>query len=736
MFKRILHQLFHRNGVCPTGTRCLAAFIGTLLGSGWSALLFWNSFVSTGLLRYADSNLPMLSTPDAYFFLAETHDMLEHGLRFDSVTALSTVLAGLHKFVWLPPEVTGFWLPLVFALCCGLTFALWAGLFRLSPLLTGLAALAGSLMPAWTGRVQIGSLDTDGGILLLWSLCLYCAARVSLPHGRNLKNKVIYAGLFLLCAGILGWFWRSGLLLVPMAAWLWGATWNWADSPNERRVRKIAAFALPIAGGLVLVLSDSLLPGPVAQLRNGVVDAMGVVANPRDAVIFQSIAELGRMDLSAWLTGLTGQPWIGGLGLFAILCLGLRHPKETLFLSPSLIMLGLAFFSNRFLFFGMIPLALGVAMLPLTVPVLVRRYARRMLYLPKFPQIPLEFRWKGEKLPCRRPSFLHLRGSHWWQVLAVLLLVIILYQQGEQLRLSRSGDFMARGEDVIALALRDEARKTPEGIPTALFHWWDEGYFLRYRTEIPSFFDGGTQTPLPAFLAAFPMTTDNPELARRWIRFFALHKAKGTGSHKDQYGGEGFEPLVRAFGSDEKAFQELVTLFTLPEDNIDEHLQKWPRIAGLPEGLSLRHWLFPQGRVFLYQPVRFLTISPWWMAMGASPKAGPVLNHLERFASAGFAFDPTTGQAKLPDAVVQKGFTKAGGLFMPKTDAPFTAPWGADRADPLLIVPQHSPFGYLVNKPMARSLAFRLLGPSWEQIPGFRLIAVNFAHAGAWEVLP
>lgn len=730
MFKRILHDFFLRNSTCSIGIRCLAAFAGALIGAGWSAILFWNTFVSSGILRYSDSNLPMLSTPDAYFFLAETHDMLDHGLRFDSVTALSTVLAGLHKLIWLSPEVTGFWLPFAFALGCGLTFALWGCLFRLSPLLTGVAALTGALMPAWIGRVQIGSLDTDGGILLLWSLCMYFAARVSLPHGLTIRKKIFSAGWFLLFAGMLGWFWRSGLLLLPMDAWLWGATWSWANSPSERRTRKVIAFALPCAALLVLMLSDSLLPSPVAQLRNSVVEAMGVVANPRDAVIFQSIAELGRMSPTAWLTGIAGNIWAGGLVLFAIVCLGIRHPKEILFLSPSLLMLGLAFFSNRFLFFGMIPVALAVAMLPLTVPVLVRRFRHR------FSRIPLEVRWKGATLPNRWPTFFRLRGSHIGQLVAVLVLCVILYQQGEQLQRDRSGGFMTQGEDAIMLALRDDIRKTPEGMPVALFHWWDEGYFIRYRTGIASFFDGSTQMPLPAFLAAFPMTSDNPELARRWIRYFALHKGKGTGSHINQFGGEGFEPLVRAFGTDEKAFQQLVALFNLPEDQIDAKLAEWPTITGLPEGVNLRQWLFPKGRVFLFQPVRFLTISPWWMAMGAGPKSGPVLHHLERFASAGFAFDPATGQARLPNEVVQKGFTKAGGLFMPKPDVPLTEPWGADRTEPLLVVSQHSPFGYLVNKPLARSLAFRLLAPSWEQIPGFRLIAVNFAYAGAWEVLP
>lgn len=326
------------------------------------------------------------------------------------------------------------------------------------------------------------------------------------------------------------------------------------------------------------------------------------------------------------------------------------------------------------------------------------------------------------------------------QAVAVLLLGAILYQQGEHLMRDRSGGFVTQGEDAIAVALRNEARKTPESTPTALFNWWDEGYFLRYRLEIMPFFDGSTQMPLPAFLAAFPMTTDNPILASRWIRYFALHKAKGTKSHKDEYGGEGFEPLVQAFGSDEKAFRELVALFSLPEDKIDEHLANWPKIAGLPldppSGITLKQWLFPKGRVFLYLPARFLTISPWWMALGAGPKSGPVFTHLERFTATGFAFDPATQHVKVPDEVVQKGFTKAGGLFRPSPAAPFTAPWGADRNEPLLIVAQYSPFGYLTNKSMARCMAFRLLAPSWEHLPGFSLIAVNFGYAGAWEVLP
>lgn len=723
-------SLFRRKAASRWHTT-LAAMLGMTMGTAWVAILFWNTWVTPGILRYADSNLPMLSTPDAFFYLCNTKEMLRVGISFESVNSLSAVLTMIQQFIWLPSEITGFWLPTVFALACGLCFALWGRLFRLSPLLIGVAALAGSLLPAWTARVQPGSLDTDAGIFLLWGLCLWLAARLTLPHRIcTLWKGGGYALAFMTCASLLGWFWLPGLLLVPTSLWLWGLTWSWSRSPREKRIRMTTAFLIPLAGLLFLFASESMLPVALRELRNFLLTRMEVVLNPQNEVIFQSLVGSAGVNFSSFLLGLGGSSAGGWLALFAILCMGLRHPRETLLLAPSLFMTLLAFLSNHFLLFSMLPVGLAVAMLPLTLPALLRRcFMRRLSRNGLLRPLPLAVRWKNRLV---RPAVLkHLSGRVLIRLAACCLLGLALWSEGRYQMQNRGGLFLTRAEDQVGLALRDAVNAKPFGEAKALFHWWDEGHYLRYRTGLQPFFDGNTQNPLSAFLAAVPFVTDNANLSRRWIRYFALHNAS--------HGREGWDPLVRAWGSAEVALRELVALFSLPEEAIDEQLKSWPELPGLAgvyDKINAKDWLFPRGAVFVYLPVRFLTLSPWWMSMGSGLQPGPVLQHMERFPTVGIVYDPQSNQISLPDDIVNKGYTKAGGPFLATHTQPFVAPWGADREEPLLVVGQHSPWGYLANKVLARSIGFRLLAPSWEELPGFRLIAANFGAAGAWEVLP
>lgn len=718
---------FLRNSTAPKGKIILAALMGMAAGTVWTTVLFWNAWVAPGVLRYADTNLPMLTTQDAFLYLCNTKEMLRVGVSFESANSLSALLTMIQNLIWLPPEVTGFWLPIVLALLCGLCFALWGRLFRLSPLLVGVTALVGSLLPTWTARVRPGSLDADTAIFLLWGLCLWFAARFTLPNRQFvLWKKLLYSAVFFLCAWLLGWFWRPGLLLAPVSIWLWGLTWNWSGSRLEKRIRMATAFLLPLAGLLILCVSESLLPATLREIRSLLLSRMELVLNPQNAVIFQSIGNLNGIDFNSWLLGLGGSAYGGCLALFALLCMGLRHPRETLLLAPSLGMALLAFCYNRALFFSMLPVALAVGMLPLTVPAVLRHCFSQTGLMRT---VPCAVRWKSRAI---LPAFLkRISIRTWGRLAAACLLGLVLWSEAHYQMQDRGIPFLSRNEDQVGLALRDAINAKPFGEAKALFHWWDEGYYLRYRTGLQPFFDGNTQTPLSAFLAAVPFATNNVELSRRWIRYFALHNAS--------YGREGWDPLVRAWGSAEVALRELMTLFSLPDEAIDEQLKQWPALPGLAGvygTIGAREWLFPKGAVFLFLPARFLTISPWWMALGAGLQPGPVVQHMERFPTAGIVYDPQSNQISLPDDIVRKGYTQAGGPFFATHEKPFAAPWGADRNEPLLVAGQHSPWGYLVNKALARSIGFRLLAPSWEQLPGFHLISADFGSAGAWEVLP
>ena len=147
-------------------------------------------------------------------------------------------------------------------------------------------------------------------------------------------------------------------------------------------------------------------------------------------------------------------------------------------------------------------------------------------------------------------------------------------------------------------------------------------------------------------------------------------------------------------------------------------------------------WLFPKGHVFIFLPLRFLSISPWWMAMGdrLHSDMSLVRNHLEILPRSAVTYDAGAGRLGLPQAMLDKGY-KSGTVIAPTPEKPFGFPWGAEQAEPLVILPAPSPFCFITNRLLARTTAFRLLAPSCENIPGFVPVAVNFAAAGAWEVL-
>ena len=710
-----------------SAARWLAAFTGAVAGTSFYSLIFWHKFVSPGFLVYADSHLPMLSSPDAYFFLTRAKAMLEKGLALEPGAGLEFTLAALSRLLHLPLELIAFWLPPILAmLACGLCFGFWGALLRLPPLNIGLGALAATLLPIWFMRTSPGYSDTDSAILLFWGLCLYFTARLALPLPATLGNsqsvpaflknipcKIAYALLLGLNAALLAWFWQPGLLLLPFCLWLWGLSFIWAASPCEKRLRQAVAVALPLLGAMALLLPENLCAGQLALWREQTVQSFNYLLNPRQELIFQSINELESLSLNEWLTRLGGSVAGGLIALAAMLGLILRYPRASFFLVPSFFMLALSLFFNRFEEFAMLPLGLGLAALPLALITLLQRCF-----------------WK--KLENAHPQKAELHTK----ITAFLLLLFVLGSEGLWHWQRDTYIFKTSSEDKAVLALRQALPSQNFKSPVALFNWWEDGYYLRYCTGLMPFFDGASQNPLPAFLVSFPMTTSNSQISRRWIRFFALNPASGESTYKNERGGKAWEVLVSVFGSPTRAFEELTALFSLPEDEIATCLQSWPQTPLLPGGLSWQEWLLPRGKVFLYLPERFLLYAPWWLAMGAKPEGEPLRQHVRRFDSAAFSLDEASKTIKLPEEISRAGFSSAGGVVTPDPLQPLAQNWCVNCVEPLVIVPARSPFGYLVTKTLSNSMGFRLLAPSWEKLPGFKLIYLDLAVGGAWEVLP
>ena len=471
---------------------------------------------------------------------------------------------------------------------------------------------------------------------------------------------------------------------MPLCLLLWGLTFFYGETRLEKRGRLGAAVALAASGALAVSLPDAWLPDawlPDAALttRAYALEHLRLILGFKDEAIFSSIAELGAVSPYAYLRSLGGGVAGGVVLLAATALFCLRQRAAAWFLLPGLGMLGLGMHGERFLYLAALPLGLAAACLP-----------RNLSHIAGAVR--------------RRPA----TGA----LTAVLLLALITGNQLYWLFNWLPDGYFRVEQDRVAVLLR---RASPPEAP--VWNWWDDGYFLRARTRLRPLFDGGSQEPLRAWIAARPLATDNMLLARRWIRFFSLR------------GVAGLAPAAAVWGGEEAAFGHLERIFSATDP-----LPLLTDLPPLPGGT--RQWLFPEGRVFIYFSQRVLRLSQWWMPLGLQrhPRAADIRPYIDIFPQNGFHYDAGTGSVRLPEDAVRKGYTRIGAVLETDT-APLVPPW-PDVPGPYVAASPQSPWLYILNEHSIRSLPVRLMVPGGANISGFSLIAADYAAAGAWEVLP
>lgn len=654
--------------------RVFFAAVGLASAAALISLHVWNSAYSEEGLRYADSNLPMITAADGFFYLHQAQEYLRAGVRASPLAA-STAEIVRHTGVAL--EYAAFWLPPLSALGMLFWYLGWARLLHLSPCLTGVAVLAGTLVPAWMERSRPGWFDTDPGIAVLWNGCLWATACLGWPGPE--RRRLLPFLVLVFCGLSLAWWWKPGAVLLPLCLLLWGATFFYARTRREAAAR-LGTAAILLAGGLLAaLLPDAWLPDPAATGRAYALEHLRLILGWKEGAIFASIAEISAVAPRVFLTALGGSAGGGLILLTATLLFCLRQRTAAWFLLPGLLMLILGMRGERFLYLTALPLGLAAACLPRNLGAL------------------------SERLCGRSATAI---------VAAALLLVLLGGSQFHWLLRWTPGGYFRTAEDRVAVLLR---RSSPPD--AAVWAWWDDGYFLRARTRLRPLFDGGSQEPLRAWIAARPLVMENPLQARRWIRFFALR------------GVAGLAPLTAAWGGEEAAWQHLETIFAAPAPL--PLLQSLPPLPG-----GTRQWLFPEGRVFLFLSQRVLRLSQWWLPLGLQrhPDRADIRPHIDVFPKIGFRHDPATRSLTLPEAAVRKGYAHIGAVL--ETDvSPLGPPWPAVPG-PYAVTSPHSPWLYIANEYSIRSLPLRLMAPGGAEIPGFSLVAADYAAAGAWEVLP
>lgn len=693
--------------------RTLAVWLTVLACTALTAGLVWHgSYGEHTGLRHADSGLPMITAADGFFYLAHAKEEASEAMA--PAPLLSRLAHYAANATGLPLEAVAFWLPCVLAAGMACWYAGWARLLRLSTTAAVLAAAAGSLVPAWVERSRMGWFDTDPGIAFLWQGMLWATACLGWPfaYGQNSGQRSLRGGwgesrgggrrllalaVLLLCGVVLALWWMPGAALLPLCLLLLAITFPWAHNRRESNIRFTLLAVLLMGGVLGLLLPDAFLPQRLAALRLYALEHARLILGMKEGLIYASIAELDPVKAPVYMRAIGGGMVGGVLALGAVLAFVSTRRAAAVFLLPSLAMLVLGAMGERFLYLAALPLGLAVGCLPET---LTRLWEKSPL-----------FSSFGGWSHAPRAALLTRTGG---VLLACAALGNMLYFLWGWVP---DGHFR-HSHDTVAVHLR---RASPPGSP--VWNWWDDGYFLQARTGLRTLFDGGSQAPDAAFVAARPFVLEDTVLARRWIRFFSL---RGVGA---------LAVLERHWGGSESAVAALERVLAAPDAAAAAAVLR--ELPPLPPELGDAYpWLFPQGRVFLYLSHRVLRLSQWWMPLGQqlSPDRQAVRTHIDPIASEGLAYNTANGELTLPKAIGERGYSTVQGAYL--TDVkPLAEPW-PDKSGLYLVASLQSPWLYITTGHALHSLPLRLMAPGGAEIEGFTPIAVDYDAAGAWEVLP
>jgi len=668
-------------GLFSSLKNCVLSISASLAGYSVATLIYLHRVSTDFALSYNDTGTPMLGEADGYFHLWRSLELLQGKASGFDEPALSVLGAAVRTITSAPMENVAYWLPSILALATGLWLWSWAKLLGAGLASRALATFVGGFIPAWFMRACPGWFDTDPGIAFFWHGSLFATACLSLSPGRPALRHAL---LLVTCTLLLSWWWKPGLAMLPLCLALWGGTFFFSQKPAWRKIRLATGVAVLTGAALFLALPATLLPQFFVAFRDYALQHAHMSLGQIPDAALLSIDELSPLPALEILAELGGNAVSGTFALAAVGLLFLRAPRACVFLLPSLATIILALFAQRFLYFAALPVALGVGLLPWLLKNLRQR--------PRF----------AGKGPSAR-----VIGALAWGACAVLTLSLVHGLSEKPFNFP-----FQEPQDRIAQTLKRVAPPDAK-----LWNWWDDGYFLAARSGHLPLFHGGSQTGQMAFIAAHPLVSDDPQFARRWIRFFALR------------GDKALPPLRAAWGDDSAVWATLGEVLSAPD--VGATLAKLPPIDG---GAA---WLEPQGRVFLYLPQRFLRLSMWWIGLGRTPNhdVRTFKPHIDTFRRTDFGFNAAQSQVILPKEVLAKGYTDFGGVFVTNR-TPLVPPFGGGVPGPYIVTSELSPWLYIVDESAIRSVGFRLLAPGGLHLPGFAPVVVNYAYGGLWEVLP
>ena len=276
--------------------------------------------------------------------------------------------------------------------------------------------------------------------------------------------------------------------------------------------------------------------------------------------------------------------------------------------------------------------------------------------------------------------------------LLAVCLPLLLWGAGSKAVSSEPESYFTRSDFELAETVR---ASFPQG--TVIWTWWDFGYFFRYLTGMETYFDGGSQTERTCFVAAYPLMQEDMGVAAAWMRHFA--------------------------GSGPKHF------------TVADQGKGWPGyLAGFTQQIVSRE--SGHGAVALVLPARVYATTTGFLYSFAHvfDEAVPgVANHLDLFPKQGFRFAPGTQSVVVPQAMLDKGYDSFGGVIEATGVILETVSFAA-IPDPYLVFSDTTDFLAVTDRPVIKSVLFRLLGLFPYDTHHFEPVAFGYRSGGVWRV--
>lgn len=629
-------------------------------------------------------NEPLLTTPDGYFYLRYAKEW-QNGT-YNSTPELRIPRRPTHT----PP------LSILTAVASSITnFSLEKIAFYLTPILastifiiaiwSGLALNSGSLpavicsvftaaAPIWYTRTRLGYFDTDAlNLTLLWAigLCLYNADATSKKH------LLFWFGSAAASTLLLHYWWpQAGL---PFAGIMWGTYAASVCIPSNVTARKLKMLLL-FCGAIFITWTLfgplNIIPSPIKELMASLRSHLALSANNQSSMFTgtgNTIAELIPVKFTKLPQQLSGH-WI--IFCCAILGTAVAWRKNSIlcfyFLLPaSFFLVASVTIGNRFLMFAAPAFGLFTA-----------AFLSGLLEQKKIAEIKV---------------------LKWGLVIAFSCLLIFPVTLDLNRPLKATYNY---NKAVLAKVIG--TKSSPDA---KIWNWWSPGYFLQYYAERFTQIDGGLQAPERSFIAALPLATQNPTLARNWIKLFS-----------DKPHALNF--IARHLKSKAKAVAFLQEALSTPQ-NLKSLLQSY----NLPVNIDWHHWLFPTTEVYLTLYSDMLTRNTWlsrglWSPATQTSPETPMVS----FSLPQVQVDQQQGRVKFS----QKRYIPCSRMY-------YITPTSLshDRFKQKGVVGiflQDSNNGFAIQQEFFNATAFRLLFIHPSNTPGFTPLIYNPFIGGVWRV--